>query len=127
MKNLLTQWELRRKTNPKLGASWLLLFGFFIRAVGKKPAVFPFDAVEPSRQRSNHYGLGPLSVETIGARAIGGQAIGGRDYQNSSHWESRPSELELLGVEPSQVKLLQVKLSQVKLAQVKPLLVKQQR
>ena len=47
MKNLLTQWELRRKTDPKLGASSWLLRG---RAVGARANV-DWDHRSSSHQR----------------------------------------------------------------------------
>ena len=58
MKNVLTQWELRRKTDPKLEPRGLLLLGFVVEAV-KFPATLPFSAVGPSRQRSNRRGSEP--------------------------------------------------------------------
>ena len=62
MKNLLTQWELRRKTDPKLEPRGLLLLGFVAEAV-KWPAALPSGAAGPSRRRSNHRGSGPSGVE----------------------------------------------------------------
>lgn len=61
MKNLLTSWELRRKTNPKLEPWGLLFLSFFAKAVNW-PAARPFDTTKPSCQRSNHLELGPAKV-----------------------------------------------------------------
>ena len=75
MKNLLTQWELRKKTDPKLELSRLVLLGVFDRAIGGWLAALLFSAAGPSRRRSNHQGSEPSGVEpswveTSGARAI---------------------------------------------------------
>ena len=58
MKNLLTQWELKKKTDPKLEPRGLLLFGFVTEAV-KWPAALLSGATGPSRRRSNRRGSGP--------------------------------------------------------------------
>ena len=93
MKNLLTQWELRRriddywernteekiinkkppdpggvlkgKPTPKLEPWGLLLLGFFAKAV-KWPAVL-LCAAKPSHQRSNHCESGSLELESLRA------------------------------------------------------------
>ena len=62
MKNLLTQWELRRKTDFKLEPQGLLLLGLVAEAV-KWPAALPFGAAGPSRWRSNRRGSGPSWVK----------------------------------------------------------------
>ena len=61
MKNLLTQWELRKKTDLKLEPRGLLLLGFVTEAV-KWPAALPSSAAEPSCWRSNHCGSEPSEV-----------------------------------------------------------------
>ena len=97
MKNLLTQWELRRKTDHKLEPRGLLLLGFLAEAVKWPSALLP-GAAGPSRRRSNHRGLGPSRVagrafilycrtkpsevepswvETIVSQAVASQAIAG--------------------------------------------------
>ena len=66
MKNLLTQWELRRKTDPKLELSRLVLLGFLDRAIGVWPAALLFSVAGPSRRRSNHQGSEPSELEPSG-------------------------------------------------------------
>ena len=85
MKNLLTQWELRRKTDPKLKPWGLLLFGFFAEAV-KWLAALLSGAARPSCWRLNYRGW-PAALLCI---------------VEPSHWRlkcrgSGPSELEPLG------------------------------
>ena len=58
MKNLLTQWELRKKTNPKLEPQGLLLLGFVTEAV-KWPAALLSGAAGPSRRSLNRRRSGP--------------------------------------------------------------------
>ena len=68
MKNLLTQRELRRKTDHKLEPrGLLLLLGFVGRAVGKWPAALLSGSPGPSCRRSNHRGLGPSRVAGLAA------------------------------------------------------------
>ena len=63
MKNLLTQWELKKKTDLKLELSRLVLLSFLDRAIGMWPAALLFSAAGPSRQRSNHQGSEPSELE----------------------------------------------------------------
>ena len=66
MKNFLTQWVLRRKTNLKLEPRGLALLGFIAEAV-KWPAALSFSATGPSRRSSSYRGLGPSEFKLLGA------------------------------------------------------------
>ena len=77
MKNLLTQWELRRKTDPKLEFSRLVLLGFLDRAIGGWLAALLFSSAGPSRWRSNHQGSEPSGIEPSWVGTSGAQAIVG--------------------------------------------------
>ena len=64
MKNVLTQWELRRKTDPKLEPrGLLLLLDFLARAVGRWPAALLLGAAGPSHRRLSHRRSGPSEVK----------------------------------------------------------------
>ena len=89
MKNLLTLWELKRKTDSKLDFSRLVLLGFLYRAIGGWLAALLFSSARPSRQSSNHQGSEPSGIEPLwvgisGVRAIRDWAIRGRPIRDQA-------------------------------------------
>ena len=70
MKNLLIQWELRRKTDPKLELSGLVLLGYLDRAISGWLVALLFSAVKPSSRRLNHQGSEPLELEPSGIEQL---------------------------------------------------------
>ena len=66
MKNLLTQWELRRKTD--LQAKEVTMSCLLVPSAGSSrlPTLL-FGIARPSRWRSNHRGSGPLELKPSGA------------------------------------------------------------
>ena len=91
MKKLLTQWELRRKTDPNLELSRLVFLVFLDRAIGGWLVALLFSATRSSCRSSSYCG------RAIGGRAIIGRAIVGRDYCESSCHESSYCESSYCG------------------------------
>ena len=66
MKNLLTQWKLRKKTDLQAGEATMSCL-LVPSAGSSRPPTFLFGTAGPSRQRLNHCGSGPSEFEPSGA------------------------------------------------------------
>ena len=66
MKNLLIQWELRRKTDLQAGEATISCL-FVLSAGSSRPRTLLFGTAGPSHRRSNHGGSGPSELEPSGA------------------------------------------------------------